>query len=467
MFDTSIYGARRDALMAALPGVLILIPGNDDSPIEYRANAYPFRQDGSFRYFFGIDRPGWTGLIDADSGETWLFADDAGIDDIIWLGPLPTIGEQAAAAGIERTGSRPDLERMVRMALSAGRRVHYPPPYRGETILFLSELLARPVGEVRGGASIDLIAAIIRLRELKGPEEIAEITAALAVTRAMHHRAMTAMRPGLREHDIVGQIEGIARSANLRQAYQPVFTARGEVLHNLRYDNVLQSGDLVVHDSGAVSAEGYASDITRTLPVSGRFSPVQRRLYDTVLDAQQTAIAMCRPGVRYLDVHLAASRVLVESLTDLGLFRGDPAKVVESGAYALCFQCGLGHQIGLDVHDMEALGEDHVGYDGETRRRQEFGLRSLRLAKPLKAGMTITVEPGLYFIPAQIDRWRIEGRHADLIDYDRFDTFRHFGGIRIEDDVHITGIGAVILGDPIARNGDEVESMVNRVTSRA
>lgn len=385
-----------------------------------------------------------------------------GGDGAIWYGSLPTIGEQAAAVGVDRTLTRTDLQSELRQATSIGRRIVFPPPYRAETHLLLSELLSVPAATINERPCVDLIAVIVGLREIKDATEIAELTAALSVTAAMHRHAMGAIRPGLKEHAIVGQLEGIARGADLRLAYQPVFTARGEVLHNLQYANVVRAGDLVVHDSGVVSAGGYASDITRTLPVSGRFDDRQRKLYEAVLHAQQDAIANCRPGVRYLDLHLNAARLLVEPLIELGLFRGTPAAVVASGAYALCFQCGLGHQLGLDLHDMEALGEDHVGYDRETTRSALFGLRSLRLGKRLKTGMTLTVEPGLYFIPALIDRWRAEGKYRELIDYDRCDDFRQFGGIRIEDDVLITADGAEVLGAQIPKEVDDVESLMGR-----
>jgi Xaa-Pro aminopeptidase/Xaa-Pro dipeptidase len=464
MFAPSIYQSRRRALSSAMPGGLLLFAGNDDASIDFRANAYPFVQDGCFRYFFGLDFPGLIGLVDVDAGESWLFGEDATIDATIWLGAQLSLSEQAAAIGIDKTGSLADLADHLRRAAAQGRAIHHPPPYRAETTLKLAALLDTAPDAVARHRAPELIAAIVALREIKEPAEVAEIEAALAVTREMHHMAMGALRPGVREHRIAGRVEGIARSADLRLAYQTVFTARGEILHNLRYDRELRAGDLVVHDAGAASPLGYASDITRTLPVSGRFDPLQRRLYEAVLRAQQSAIADARPGIRFIDLHLSAAYILVEELAALGLFRGDPARVVESGAYALCFQCGLGHQIGLDVHDMEALGEDNVGYDDEVGRSSLFGLANLRLGKRLRAGMTVTVEPGLYFIPQLIDLWRGEARHADMIDYDRFDAFRDFGGIRIEDDVLITGDGARILGEPIARSVDEVEARIGTMT---
>lgn len=460
MFDSAIHDLRRRALAAAMPGGVLLFAGNDDAPTNFRANNYPFVQDGCFRYFFGINRPGLIGLIDVDAGESWLFGEESTIDATIWLGAQPSLAEQAEAVGVRHVGSPADLGARLALAKSQGRAIQHPPAYRADTLLKLAALLGDPTDTVAQHRAPALTAAIIALREIKAPEEIAEMEAALAVTRAMHHAAMAATRPGVPEHAVAGLIEGIARGADLHLAYQTIFSGRGEILHNLRYDRVLGDGELVVNDSAAVSQRGYASDITRTLPVSGRFDPLQRRLYEAVLRAQQEAIAETRPGVSYLELHLGAARVLAEELIGLGLFRGDPTTVVESGAYALCFQCGLGHQIGLDVHDMEALGEDNVGYDAEISRSTLFGLKNLRLGKRLRPGMVVTMEPGLYFIPQLIDLWRAERRHAELIDYDRFDAFRGFGGIRIEDDVLVTETGARILGEPIARSVDEVEALM-------
>lgn len=462
MFDPALYTARRSALIAALqnrqPGALVLILGNEDAPMNFRANSYAFRQDGSFRYFFGLNEPGLAGLIDLCAGEATLFGDDVGVDAAVWLGAQPPFAAQAERAGVTRTAPRAALAGVLAQARAAGRPVLFLPPYRADTQLTLATLLDRPVATVAAAASVDLIQAVVALREIKSDAEIAEMEEVLAVTQAMHHAAMAATRPGVTEHAVVGLFEGIARGADLRLAYQSIFSGRGEVLHNLRYDRTLAAGELVVNDSGAAGAGGYASDITRTLPVSGRFDPMQRRLYDAVLRAQQEAIAACRPGVPYAAIHRGAALVLATELAELGLFRGDPAQVVDSGAYAIAFPCGLGHQIGLDVHDMEGLGEDHVGYTDTVRRSPLFGLRSLRLGKPLRAGMTVTVEPGLYFIPELIDLWRSEGRHAALVDYDRFDSFRTFGGIRIEDDVLVTEAGGRVLGPPIARTADEVEA---------
>jgi Xaa-Pro aminopeptidase/Xaa-Pro dipeptidase len=244
-------------------------------------------------------------------------------------------------------------------------------------------------------------------------------------------------------------------------AYPVIFSARGEVLHNVMHDRRLAAGDVVVNDSGAASPLGYASDITRTLPVGGRFDAKQRLCYELVLSAQKAAIEACRTGTPYLAVHELAARVMAKGLVAEGLFRGDPGAIVETGAYALCFPHGVGHQIGLDVHDMEALGEDLVGYDATVRRSELFGLRNLRMAKRLKPGMVVTVEPGLYFIPRLIDRWESEGRHREFIDYQRVRSFLHVHGIRIEDDVLVTAGAPRVLGPGIAKETGEVEAALS------
>lgn len=457
MFDPSIYRSRRHALKAAVPGALILFLGHDEAAMDFRANVYPFRQDSCFRYFFGLDRPGLAGIVDADSGEEWLFGDDPGIDATIWLGETESLAAAADRVAVHRTFSRAALADLLARAPAAGRPILFPPPYRADTRMTLDRLIGAEADGDPGGR---LVEAIVALREIKEAGEIAEMEAGLAITAEMHHAAMALTGPGAREQAIVGRLEGVIREAGLRFAYQPIFSGRGEILHNLRYDRTLAAGELVVHDAGVWSAGGYATDITRTIPVTGGFDPLQAHLYDAVLRAQKQSIDACRPGVPFLEVHLGAARVLAEELCNLGLFRGEPDRVVSSGAYALAFQCGVGHQIGLDVHDMEALGEDKVGYDAAVRRSDLFGLKSLRLGKALKPGMTVTIEPGLYFIPQLIAMWRAEARHEELIDYDRFETFAGFGGIRIEDDVLITSEGSRVLGPPIAKERDEIESVV-------
>ncbi|HEY3638769.1 MAG TPA: aminopeptidase P family protein [Rhizomicrobium sp.] len=454
MFPAEIYKSRRAELSKAMQGVGIF-PANPPSPANYAHNTLPFVQDGCFAYYFGIPQPDMIGVIDFDSRESILFGDDPTLDALIWLGTATTMREWAERSGATHTRPLSDLTSWL--SKNRERTIHYTPPYRGEITIQLSEWLDLPVQAVASRASVPLIRAIIAQREIKAPEEIAEMESALAVAAEMHAIAMRLARPGVMEHVVSGAVEGVARGADLHLAYPVILSASGEVLHNDRHDRQLAVGDLIVHDSGASSRLGYASDITRTLPVGGRFDARQRSCYDLVLKAQLAAIDACRPGTPYLSVHKLAARVLVEGMIAEGVFHGDPEEIVESGAYALVFQTGVGHQIGLDVHDMEALGENYVGYDSSVNRSEHFGLRNLRMAKPLRAGMVVTVEPGLYFIPALIDRWESEGRHRGLIDYAPTREFLPVHGIRIEDDVLITENGHRVLGPPIPKEAREVE----------
>lgn len=456
MFSSEIYRARRAALTGAMKG-LCLFPANPPSPMNYAHNTLPYAQDGCFAYYFGIPEPDLVGVVDCDSGESFLFGDDPTLDALIWLGSSTPMREWAERSAVDFARPRAGLQTWL-AGHRRGRDIHFTPPYRGTLTIEIAEWLELPARAVANRASIPLIRAIIAQREIKGPEEIAEMEAALLVTAEMHATAMRLARPGTMEHAVSGAVEGVVRSADLNLAYPVILSAQGEVLHNSRHDRELKAGDLIVHDSGCASRLGYATDITRTLPVGGRFAACQRVCYDLVLKSQLAAIAACRPGTPYLTVHKLAARVLAEGMMSEGVFRGDPDEIVESGAYALVFQTGVGHQIGLDVHDMEALGENYVGYDETVTRSELFGLRNLRMAKPLCPGMVVTVEPGLYFIPALIDRWESEGRYSDLIDYARARKFIPVHGIRIEDDVLITDIGHRVLGPGIPKTADEMEA---------
>jgi Xaa-Pro aminopeptidase/Xaa-Pro dipeptidase len=455
MFAPETYRLRREVLAKDLNGIG-LFPANPPSPMNYAHNPHPYVQDSCFAYYFGIPLPAIVGVIDFDAGGSFLFGDDPSLDDLIWLGmatPMREWGERSGASHVLPFARLRDWIDGHR----AGRTIHFTPPYRSATVVQLSDLLDVPVGRLAQEASLPLVRAIVTQREIKAPQEIAEMEKALAVTAEMHKIAMRLARPGVMEHEVSGQVEGVARAADLKLAYPVIFSSQGEVLHNDRHDRRLVAGDLVVHDSGAASQIGYASDITRTLAVSGRFEPRQRRCYELVLSAQLVATDACRAGTPYVDVHKLAARILVEGLIEEGVFRGNPDEIVESGAYALCFQTGVGHQIGLDVHDMEALGEDHVGYDLSVSRSTLFGMRNLRMAKALRRGMVVTVEPGLYFIPALIDRWESEGKYRDFVDYTRAREFIPVHGIRIEDDVLITKSGPRVLGPPIPKSVTEIE----------
>jgi Xaa-Pro aminopeptidase len=458
MFSRNTYIQRRQALRERLGGGLVLLPGNFDAPINFAHNVYPFRQDGSFAYFFGISRPGLAAIIDLDSGDEAVFGDEVSFGDSIWLGEGTSLAQHCAAVGCPALRPSSALQAVVVKALSLGRVIHYLPPYRAETTVLLAQLLALPVGKVTEHASPALIAAVIGLREIKDAGEIEQIEQALVVANEMHLAAMRATRPGVMERDVVAAMRGVLGRHGLQEAYQPVFSRHGEILHNIEYGSRLESGDLVVNDAGASSVLGYASDVTRTLPVGGRFLPHQRELYTLLVDVQQEAIATMRPGLAFADVHRLAALHMVEGMSELGFFKGDAAKIVDSGAYAICFPHGLGHQLGLDVHDMEALGEDRVGYDQEVPRSRLFGLCNLRMGKRLQAGMVLTVEPGIYFIPGLIEQWHAEKRHAGNICYERFKAYSSFGGMRVEDVVTVGASTARLLGPHTPKLADEVEA---------
>jgi Xaa-Pro aminopeptidase len=457
MFEAKTYVERRAQLRKQVGSGLILILGNTDSPMNYPANAYHFKQDNSFLYYFGLDTAGLAGLLDADAGRDILFGDDIGMEDIIWMGFLPSVAERAAQVGVTETAPRARLAEELSRARSAGRRVHFFPPYRAEAMIFLEKTLGLPPDEAKSQASPSLIRASVAQRLIKSPAEVREIEKALEVTWEMYRTAMKTAKPGVTEQEIVGRIDGLAFSRAAGTAFPTILTINGQTLHNHGYANVLRVGRLLVIDSGAESPRHYASDITRTIPVGGKFSAKQADVYQVVEAAHDTAISRMKPGVLYRDVHLEAARVIASGLKSLGLMKGDPAEAVRQGAHALFFPHGLGHQLGLGVHDMEDLGEDYVGYSASIQRSDQFGLAYLRFAKPLEPGHVLTVEPGLYFIPALIDQWKGEGRFLDFINYDKMDKYRTFGGIRVEDDVLVTPKGNRVLGRPIPKTIREIE----------
>ena len=457
MFEKRTYVRRRKLLKKQVGSGLVLFPGNAESPMNYKANAYPFRQDSSFLYFFGLDGAGLAGVIDLDADRECLFGDDVGLEDIIWTGPQPPLAERAAEVGVRETAPSAKLGEVLGAALAKKRKVHYLPPYRADVTAAIGALTGAPYGKVKDGASVDLIRAVVAQRAVKSADEIAEIEAAVAITRPAYLAAMHMARPGRGETYVLGAMEGVMRSLGGSWAFPPIVTVNGHIFHNLGASNVLARGRMLVADAGAESPLHYACDITRTIPVGGRFNRRQRDIYEAVLFGQMTALRAIRPGVRYKDVHLSVASALVSRLKDLKLMKGDGEAAVAQGAHALFFPHGLGHMLGLDVHDMEGLGETHVGYDGAVRRSEQFGLAYLRMARELRPGHVLTVEPGIYFIPALIDDWRAKGKFVDFIDYDRVDRFRDFGGVRIEDDVVITDSGCRILGPPIPKTVADVE----------
>ncbi len=458
MFIPEIYITRRERLRKKLQSGLVLIPGNTEASMNYTANTYPFRQDSDFLYFFGLDYPDLAGVMDIDSGEDYIFGNDVDMDDIIWMGPQPTIKERALKAGIQSSSPLVNLKSMLEDAQAQGKKIHLLPPYRGKNILFLESYLGKNTDDVRKMVSEDLIRGVVELRSVKEDVEVEEIEMAIETAYEMHTTAMKMAMPGVVEREIAGVIEGIALSRGTGVSFPIILSINGETLHNHYHGNTLVKGRMMVTDAGAESLLHYASDITRTVPVGGKFEQRQKEIYEIVLKANLDAIQAIKPGLTYKEIHLSAARVIAEGLKALGLMKGDVSEAVHQGAHALFFPHGLGHMMGMDVHDMEGLGENYVGYDDEVKRSDQFGLAFLRLGKRLKEGFVLTVEPGIYFIPALIDQWRNEKKCIDFIDYNRVETYKNFGGIRIEDDVLVTGEGYRVLGKPIPKTVAEIES---------
>ncbi|MEL6668776.1 MAG: aminopeptidase P family protein [Bacteroidota bacterium] len=443
LFPASVYTQRRAELCKQVGSGLILIAGNNDAPMNYGANPYPFRQDSNFRYYAGLDRAGLNLVLDTATGEAVLYGQDLSLDDIVWVGNQPSIRELAERVGIPTCGSPKELGSRLE---NNREEVHYLPPYRADRRKWLLD----HVGHFDQPSDL-LIEAVVAMRSVKSAEEIAEMEVAVNTSRAMHHAAMDAAKPGMLESEVAGLIEGMAIQAGGRLAYPAIVTRNGHILHNHDHSNKLLEGDLLLIDAGAESISGYAGDITRTFCIGRSMDDRQKRVYSIVKDAEESVIRDLRPGVPYRKYHDQASLIIARGLKSLGLMKGDPEEAVAHGAHALFFPHGLGHMIGLDVHDMEDLGENTVGYDDQVKRSDQFGTAYLRLGKALEVGYVITVEPGIYFIPALIDKWQAENKFTDFIDYAALADYRNFGGIRIEDDVLITETGSRVLGDAIKK----------------
>ncbi len=459
MFETSTYVSRRNSLINKLDNGIILLLGNVESPMNYAANTFHFRQDSTFLYFFGLDMPDLTGIIDVENGEEIIFGNDVEMEDIIWMGTQIPLSERAARIGVSRSQPLKNLKEYLATAIRQGRKIHFLPPYRAENKLFLETLTGIHVVRQKEYASISLINAVVSIRSVKEAVEILEIEKACAVGYDMHLAAMKMAKTGVWEQSIAGKLEGIAVSGGGMLSFPVILSQNGETLHNHDHSQMLTEGRMLLTDAGAETGLHYACDFTRTTPVNGKFTAQQREIYDIVLAANNKATAMIQPGVTYLSVHLAASEVIAEGLTRLGLMKGDPKAAVAEGAHALFFPHGLGHMMGLDVHDMEDLGQIHVGYDEEIRPSNQFGTAYLRLGRRLQEGFVVTNEPGIYFIPALIDQWMAAGMHKDFIQYDRLEAYRSFGGIRLEDDILVTSSGSKILGKRIPIDPEEVASI--------
>jgi Xaa-Pro aminopeptidase len=458
MFDPQTYSSRRGALLRGLAsrgirGGTLLLLGSRESPMNYEANCYNFRQDSSFLYFVGIARPNLAAAIDLASGKATLYGDDATIDDVVWTGPLPAIVELAALSGM--AASRP------RTALAgelSGTSLLYLPPYRADARAELAELTGKPYAAVNAGASLPLIEAAMALREIKSEAEIAELDKAVAITVDMHKAALSTARAGMLESDVYGRVAEVAFASGGGLSFPAIATTKGATLHTHSHDARLEAGGLFLLDAGAEAPSGYAGDLSTSFPISPRFDERQRAVYELVLRMHRKACSLLKPGVNFRDVHVAAAREGVLGLKELGLMRGDADEAVSSGAYAFFFPCGVGHMLGLDVHDMEDYGEIHVGYGGAERSKL-FGLKSLRLAKPLKSGMTFTVEPGIYFIPELYAIWEAEGRFSRFIDYAAVKPWLGLGGMRNEEDWLVTEGGARTLGPAFDKSAAAIEGM--------
>jgi Xaa-Pro aminopeptidase len=458
MFQSEVYIERRKKLRKLVSGGIILFPGNTEAAFNYKANTYAFRQDSSFLYFFGLDFPDLAGIIDLEEGNDIIFGNDTDMEDIVWMGPQPSIHDRAKAIGISQSQPLAKLESFIKAAIQKGRKVHYIPPYRGETILYLCRLLDIPPAAIQQSASVELIKAVVSLRSVKDSHEISEIEKAVDICWEMHTTAMKMARPGTREKTIAGVIEGIAASKGYMVSFPIILSIHGEILHNHQHGNILSQGNLMITDAGAESEMHYAGDITRTAPVGGKFNTEQRDIYNIVLKANQLAIAEVKPGVPYRDVHMKVALCIAQGMKDLGFMKGDMHEAVELGAHALFLPHGLGHHLGLDVHDMENLGEDYIGYDDQFKRSSQFGTAYLRLGKKLEPGFCITDEPGIYFIPDLIHQWKKENKFSNFIDYNKVESNIGFGGIRIEDDLLITPNGCKLLGKPIPKTVEEIEN---------
>lgn len=453
MFSKEVYARRRQTLVAKMAdsaaegkrGIALFI-GNTEAPAQYKDNCYKFRQDSTWLYFFGIDQPLYAAIIDLDNGNETIFSNDVEIGDIIWMGPQPSVASVAASVGVEKSAPYTDLNAAVAKVLAEGRPVHFVKPSRYYNTMKIASLLGCGTDEVAGRFSLALTKAIISMRLVKEDCEIEAIDDACNLGYEMHTVARNSIVPGIIEQEIVGKMDGVTLSKGWGVSFPTILTQHGETLHNHLHDKIIEPGKLMVIDAGAESNVHYASDFTRTYPTSGKFTAKQREIYQIVCDCNEFAFSMTRPGISYREVHLKTMHLMLEELRALDIVRGDVQDMVEAGIAGLFMPHGLGHNMGLDVHDMEDYGENYVGYDDDQRRSPQLGLGSLRMARKLVPGNVITDEPGIYFIPALIEKWKSEKTDQGFVNYSKLESYYDFGGIRLEDDVLVTADGARRLG---------------------
>ena len=461
MFSAKTYIDRRQRLKEQVGQGLILFLGNEESSMNYKDNPYHFRQDSTFLYFFGLSYSGLAAVIDVDSGKETIFGNELTVDDIVWMGTQPTIKEKSRKMGVEYTAPLSQLGDVLKEAKSKGRKIHFLPPYRPEHFLQIFDLLDIHPSRITESASVDLIKAVVAQRNKKSDEEIAEIDKACVVTADMHLAAYKMARPGLTEFQIAAVVQEVAKASNCELSFPIIATVHGETLHNHYHGNTLKSGDMFLLDAGAETEMGYAGDMSSTMPVDPKFTDRQKEIYAIALAAHEAALGALKPGVLFKDVHLYAARTIAQGMKDLGFMKGDIEEALVQGAHALFFQCGTGHMMGMDVHDMENLGEQYVGYPDGMKKSTQFGLKSLRLGREMEPRFVVTVEPGIYFIPELIDMWKSENKLSDFINYDKVETYKDFGGLRNEEDCLITETGYRLFGKPIPKTIQEVEAISN------
>ncbi len=449
MFDKQTYVNRRERLRSLVNDGIIIIFGNNESPCNYPSNGYyPFRQDSSFLYYFGLNRDGLVGVIDIDNNSETVFGNDIDIEDIVWYGSVDSVHDLAAQVGVEHTAPMRALKNTCNEALRQKRRIHFLPPYRHDIKIQIFDLLGIHPVQQKEAASMELIKAVVSMRSVKEQQEIEELERAAEIGYLMHTTAMRLTRPGVTEKFVGGQVDGIAHSYGAMTSFPTIYSQHGEIMHGNPSMSVLQAGRLALCDAGAETINNYCSDNTRTMPVSGTFTQRQLEIYSIVEACHDHVLEVAKPGVKYFDVHLAVCRLMTERLKELGLMKGDTDEAVAAGAHAMFLPHGLGHMMGMDVHDMEGLGQTNVGFDEETRPNlEQFGTNALRMGRRLQKGFVVTDEPGIYFIPALIDEWKADGHCKEFINFDLLETYKDFGGIRIEDDILITEDGCRFIGE--------------------
>ncbi|MBS2101045.1 aminopeptidase P family protein [Carboxylicivirga linearis] len=457
MFKKETYINRRQQLAQDVEKGIILFIGNSESPMNYADNTYHFRQDSSFLYFFGINHPDVAAIVDAESGESIVYGNDYTIDDIVWMGDQPTIASRSAQSGVTQSGTIDQLKADLQKAQSQGRKIHFLPLYRAESQIKLFQWIGILPEQVKEKASLELIKAVIKQRNYKSEEEIVEIEKAVNTTVDMHLAAMRIARPGMQEAEVAAEVERIAIAAGGQISFPVIGTINGQTLHNHYHGNTLKEGGMFLLDAGAETAMGYAGDMSSTFPVNKTFSSEQKEIYQVALNSHNKAIELLKPGVPFKDIYFESAREIMRGMKDLGFVTGDIEEGIAEGAHAMFFPCGLGHMMGLDVHDMEDLGEQYVGYHKEAKSTQ-FGLKSLRLARKLEPGFVLTIEPGIYFIPQLIDLWKNEKRFQKYLNFTKLEQFKNFGGCRNEEDFLITETGARLLGKPLPKSIEDVEN---------